>query len=50
MPASTENGTGTNGGRAFVGPCAPSSQPSAAFTISAVNTPLVRPWSIAVPM
>ena len=49
-PASAANGTGTNGGRAFVGPCAPSSQPSAAFTISAVIVPLVRPWSIAVPM
>ena len=49
-PASAENGTGTYGGRAFVGPWAPGPQPTSAFTISAVRTPLVRPWSIVVPM
>ena len=49
-PASTENGTGVYGGRLFVGPCAPGPAPQASFTIAAVSVPLVRPWSIAVPM
>ena len=49
-PASAENGTGVYGGRALVGPCAPGAHPSRRFTISAVRTPLVRPWSIVVPM
>ena len=49
-PATVAYATGTAGGRALVGPCASGPAPRSWFTIAAVRTPLVRPWSIAVPM
>ena len=42
-PARTANDTGTAGGRAVVGPCAPGSAPSSWFTIAAVSGDDVRP-------